>query len=104
MAPGATVIMILEYLWFQRQAHSDEIFQIPKFSELPALKHAAVWALFSGITSGLATAGIFSSLQFLHGGICSLQSWFICGAVYLVLRTIELRQQRVKSDSNLMRT
>ena len=101
--PSATVIMLCEYFWFKRKMDVKEVFSVPRFEELPAIQHSALWALIAGFSVGIITSGIIPGLQSLHVGICSIQAWLTCGTVYVVLRSTELalierRTQRLESQ------
>ena len=62
---------------------------VPNFSDLPAFRWPALIALLSGLTIGIATSGLISSLEYLHIGICPLQAWLTSMVVYAILRKLE---------------
>lgn len=89
--PTPTVIMLTE--WFLRSKvfpRSMDFSDVPDFSDLPAFRLAFHWpaliALLSGLTVGIATSGLISSLEYLHIGICPLQAWLTSMVVYAILR------------------
>ena len=92
--PTPTVIMLTE--WFLRSkvfGRSMNFSSVPDFSDLPAFRLAFHWpaliALLSGLTIGIATSGLISSLEYLHIGICPLQAWLTSMVVYAILRKLE---------------
>ena len=92
--PTPTVIMLTE--WFLRSkvfGRSMNFSSVPDFSDLPAFRLAFHWpaliALLSGLTVGIATSGLISSLEYLHIGICPLQAWLTSMVVYAILRKRE---------------
>ena len=92
--PTPTVIMLTE--WFLRSKvfpRSMDFSDVPDFSDLPAFRLAFHWpaliALLSGLTVGIATSGLISSLEYLHIGICPLQAWLTSMVVYAILRKRE---------------
>ena len=88
--PSATIVMMVEYFWFQRNREKNEVFAIPRFAELPNIQTSAVCALLTGMAVGIATSGIIPGTQAIHVGICSLQAWITCGVVYTAMRSVEL--------------
>jgi len=85
--PTPTVIMLTE--WFLRSkvfGRSMNFSSVPDFSDLPAFRWPALIALLSGLTIGIATSGLISSLEYLHIGICPLQAWLTSMVVYAILR------------------
>jgi cytosine permease len=99
MLPGATIVMLFEYFWFRRGGTRENTYSVSAFEDLPALQTSAVCSLLAGITVGVATSGLIPSLQALHVGICSLQSWIACGVVYVTLRTVELARAKRQKES-----
>ena len=88
--PTPTVIMLTE--WFLRSkvfGRSMNFSSVPNFSDLPAFRWPALIALLSGLTIGIATSGLISSLEYLHIGICPLQAWLTSMVVYAILRKLE---------------
>ena len=88
--PTPTVIMLTE--WFLRSkvfGRSMNFSSVPDFSDLPAFRWPALIALLSGLTIGIATSGLISSLEYLHIGICPLQAWLTSMVVYAILRKRE---------------
>ena len=88
--PTPTVIMLTE--WFLRSkvfGRSMNFSSVPDFSDLPAFRWPALIALLSGLTVGIATSGLISSLAYLHVGICPLQAWLTSMVVYAILRKRE---------------
>ena len=88
--PTPTVIMLTE--WFLRSkvfGRSMNFSSVPDFSDLPAFRWPALIALLSGLTIGIATSGLISSLEYLHIGICPLQAWLTSMVVYAILRKLE---------------
>ncbi len=103
MLPSATVIMLIEYFWFERNARNNNKYAIVTFEELPNMQHSAVWALIGGISVGVLTSGLIPGLSVLHVGICSLQAWIACGAFYVAARYAELavlakRRERLEAQ------
>jgi purine-cytosine permease-like protein len=85
--PGATVVMLVEYLGFARDPRNAQKFMtVVPLSDLPAINTIAVIALVFGYAVGLTTSGIIPGLEYFHVGICSLQSWIACGLLYFCLR------------------
>lgn len=98
--PTPTVIMLTE--WFLRSkvfGRSMNFSSVPDFSDLPAFRWPALIALLSGLTVGIATSGLISSLEYLHIGICPLQAWLTSMVVYAILRKLEYYRALQGSDA-----
>jgi purine-cytosine permease-like protein len=96
--PGATVVMLVEYLCFARDRESAQKFMaVVPLEQLPAINVTAVIALSFGYIVGVTTSGIIPGLQCLHVGICSLQSWIACGLLYFCLRGWARRKEAASS-------
>jgi purine-cytosine permease-like protein len=81
--PVATILILAE--WAVCTANGRQAFSNAGSSK------AAVIALVSGITLGVTTSGVIPQLASFHVGIPWLQAWLLAIAVFVPLRTAELR-------------
>lgn len=90
--PSVTIIILAEWFLLRRLSHPlADLFtvDISRNDAVPPLRLAAVIALFCGCLVGVLTSGIIPGLETWQIGICALQSWLTCLAVYVVLRLME---------------
>jgi purine-cytosine permease-like protein len=88
--PCATVIMIAEaYVVPRFTKNAIDLSRVYEFRDLPLLNISAIVAFIAGSATGIATAGIFPALEFIHVGISGLQAWVVSFALYVACRYFE---------------
>ncbi len=94
--PTPTVIMMAEWLLMARVFKTGPISQVrvQNYSELPAIRAAAVICLIFGIAVGLVTAGVLPGTERFAIGVSSVQAWLSAFALYIPLRLIEHKRAR----------
>ena len=96
-----TVIMLCEWCWLSKIAGQEPFFKkLPDFSSLPAIRWPAFWANSAGLLAAAVSMGLIPGLDFLKGGIHSVQSWLVAALVYFALRGFERRQQQSRNSRN----
>lgn len=99
--PTPTVIMLGEWLLMSKIWKQGTISSVtvPSFSELPAVRWAAVIALGSALTVGLLTSGVIPGMEKFQFGIASVQTWLTALFVYIPLRVWERRLELARRTS-----
>jgi purine-cytosine permease-like protein len=95
LMPTPTVILLTE--WFLQEKifrKSWDFSYVPSFADLPTIRWPATIALLAGISVGVATSGMIPALEWLHVGICPIQTWLTAAMVYAILRGFEHAGER----------
>lgn len=90
-----TVIVIAEYFIVRQVFKLPVKFSsVPEDSSLPNYSKPALIALISGCVVGVSMAGVVPGLEFMNVGICSIQGWLVSIVVYVLLRSLEIKNDR----------
>jgi purine-cytosine permease-like protein len=103
--PSVTIIILAEWFLLRRLSHplADYFHIDTTYKEsVPAVRWPAAIALICGCLVGVATSGVIPGLAHWQIGICALQAWLTCFAVYLVLRIVE--SWKPDATDNLVKT